>query len=378
MSVVLIQAQGGCSRGCEVFHSAGRGETGLEESEIRFFETVFSDYLSFTSLDPRKRFFNDDQIELLVRIRDLMQKRGFSIEEVKRELKACVRPGGAEKSGGARPAGYARVIAVTSGKGGVGKTTLVVNLAVALARIGKKVAIFDADLGLANVHILMGVKPRFNLSHLIQDGFSLEDVIATGPLGIQILSGGQGVRELANLREEERRALLRQIDRLERNVEFLLVDTGAGISENVLRFAAFADEIITVTTPNVAAASDAYSIIKILLGMEPRAKIGLVTNQVSSIYHSKNVFNRLNLAVEKYLNYSLGDLGYIVSDEYVMAANQQRIPLLLSMADAPSAQCIQAIARTILDDNVFVNTRKESSFQDLMGALRRTMAGAAV
>ena len=359
-------------------------KTGLEESEIRFYETAFKEFLTFTRLDSGHVDFNEDQIDILTRIKDLIHKRGFSVDEVKRELKKVVKKRGPAKASRrqkpymARPASYARVIAVTSGKGGVGKTTLVVNLAIALALRDKKVAIFDADLGLANVHILMGSKPRFNLSHLIQDGFSLEDVITTGHLGIQILSGGQGIRELANLREEERRTLLRQLDRLERNVEYLLVDTGAGISENVLRFASFADEIVVVTTPNVAASADAYSIIKILLSMEPRSKIGLVTNEVGNKYHSKNVFNRINMAVGKFLNYRLGDLGHIATDDYVKAANQLRKPLLLSFPTAPSAMCIKSITETILNEKVFVNQRKESSFQDLMGALRRNMVGAAV
>ncbi len=359
-------------------------KTGLEESEIRFYETAFKEFLTFTRLDPHNRYFNEDQLDILIRIKELIHKRGFSPAEVKRELKSTLRRSGRAAGKGnagpyaVKPPGYARVIAVTSGKGGVGKTTLVVNLAIALALHEKKVAIFDADLGLADVHILMSIKPRFNLSHLIQDGFSLEDVITAGPLGIQILSGGQGVRQLANLREEQRRILLRQLDKLERNVEFLLVDTGAGISENVLRFASFADEIIVVTTSNVAAAADAYSIIKILLEMEPNSKIGLVTNEVGNMYHSKNVFYRINMAVEKYLNYSLGDLGYIVTDDFVQAANQLRKPLLLSYPTSSAAQCIKAITDTILSDKVFVNKRKESSFKDLMGALRRTMVGAAV
>lgn len=353
-------------------------KTGLEESEIRFFEQAFREFLTFTKLDSKNRDFNEDQIDIILRIRDLVKKRGFSVDEVKRELKAFSKKKKAVTPDRARPSGYARVIAVTSGKGGVGKTTLVVNLALELAIRGKKVAIFDADLGLANVHILMGVKPRFNLSHLIQDGFALEDVIASGPLGIKILSGGQGVRELANLGEDERRTLLRQLDKLERNVEFLLVDTGAGISENVLRFASFADEVMTVATPNVASAADCYSIIKILLSMDPRARIGLVTNQVGNMYHSKNVFNRINAATQKYLKYSLEDLGYILNDEFIQAANQQRKPLMLSYTQSPSANCIRRITDTILSEKVFVNRKKESSFGDLMGALKRTMAGAAV
>ena len=236
-------------------------------------------------------------------------------------------------------------------------------------------AIFDADLGLANVHILMGVKPRFNLSHIVRDGFSLKDIIIEGPLGVKILAGGQGSRELANLTNDQRRNLLRQFDELEREVDYLFVDTGAGISENVLRFATFADEVIAVATPNIASCADAYSIIKILLEMEPNSKIGLVTNIVENQYHSRNVFNRLDSATRQYLDYSLADLGWIADDPKMKEANQLRRPLVLEFPFAPASQCIAGIADTILQERAFKNTRKESSFADLMGALRKTMVG---
>jgi len=354
--------------------------TGLEESEIRYYERVFGDLLQFTRMGGPEREFNPDQIEILKRIKELAHKRGFSIEEIRRDLKRTLSHGKGFRASALPPtkgADYARVIALTSGKGGVGKTTLAVNLAIAFAQRGKRVAIFDADLGLANVHILMGVRPRFNLMHLIQDGFSLEDVLFEGPLGIRLVSGGQGVRELANLTNEQRRHLLRQIDRLERDVDILLVDTGAGISENVLRFATFADEVIVVTTPNVASLVDGYSIIKILREMDPQGKIGLVTNMAKNMYQAKNVFNRLESTVRKYLNYSPGDLGYIVEDDYVAAANQARRPLMLAFPEAPAAQCIGQVADTALNAKVFKNDKKQSSFHDLMGALKRTMVGAA-
>lgn len=269
----------------------------------------------------------------------------------------------------------ATTIAVTSGKGGVGKTTVTVNLAIALAQLGKKVAIFDADLGLGNVHILMGIKSRYNMRHVIEDNFQLEDIVTEGPLGIKVLSGGQGVREMANLTGEQRRVILRQLDRLEREVDVLLIDTGAGISENVLRFATFADEIILVTTPNIAAAADGYSIIKILLEMEPNSKIGVIANMVKNMYHSKNVFNRINAAATKYLRAPLGDLGYIVEDPHVLGANQTRKPLMLEYGFSEAARCIEAITETILNAEVFKNDRKESCFDDLMGALKRSVVG---
>jgi flagellar biosynthesis protein FlhG len=354
--------------------------TGLEESEIRYYETVFGEFLQFTRMAGPEHDFTSDHVEILKRIKELTHKRSFGIEEVRRELKQLVRSGVGHRASSLPPnksPDHARVIAITSGKGGVGKTTVTVNLAVALAQRGKRVAIFDADLGLANVHILMGLKPRFNLMHVIQDGLSLNDVLLEGPLGIRLVSGGQGIRELANLHDEQRRDVLRQIDHLEREVDVLLVDTGAGISENVLRFAAFADEVIVVTTSNVAAIVDAYSIIKILREMDPQGKIGLLTNMAKSMYHAKNVFNRLDTAARKYLDYALGDLGYVVEDEYISAANQARRPLLLAFPHAPAARCIVQVTETILDAKVFKNQSKQSCFHDIMGALKRTMVGAA-
>ncbi|MBX7244472.1 MAG: P-loop NTPase [Candidatus Sumerlaeaceae bacterium] len=350
-------------------------KTGLEESEIRYFENAFKEFLTFTEMGLDKNDFTEDHIAILLRIKELVHKRGFTVDEVKRELKSFIKNIHVKPPKPVKGPSYARVIAITSGKGGVGKTSVVVNLACVIAQTGLRVGIFDADLGLANVHILMGVKPRFNLSHVVQGNFALEDVITKGPLGIPIISGGQGVREMANLNDEQRRVLLRQIDALEREVDVLLVDTGAGISENVLRFATFADEVIAVTTPNLAANADCFSIIKILLEMEPRSKIGVVTNQVQDKYDAKNVFNRLGTAARQHLRYELNDLGHVVDSEHMRVSVTQRRPLVMSYPHSEPARNFQEIVSTIFNEKVFMNSEKQSSFADLMGCLKRNMTG---
>lgn len=351
--------------------------TGLDESEIRSYESVFREFLASSESGLGRGDFSEEQIAVLNRVKELVRKRGFSVEEVRRELRAGIQEIRAGGGAPVRGPGSARVIAVTSGKGGVGKTSLVVNLALAIARTGKRVAVFDADLGLANVHILMGIRPRFSLAHMVRDGFSLEDVLSEGPDGIRIISGGQGAREMANLNEEQRRLLLRQLDRLEREVDVLLVDTGAGISENVLRFATFADEVIAVTTPNLAANADCFSIISILLEMEPRSKIGLVTNMARDMYEAKNTFNRLQKAAETRLHYRLQDLGYVADCPAMRSAAQARRPVLLTDPDSASARSIGQVAATLLSTRDFTNEEKKPGFGDLMGALKRDMTGTA-
>jgi flagellar biosynthesis protein FlhG len=312
----------------------------------------------------------------------LIHEEGLSVAEVKRRLKSALAlmndlaPLGTGAGSHPRPGRgrQARVIAVTSGKGGVGKTVLVVNLAVALAQTGLRVAIFDGDLGLANVHILMGIKPRFNVRHVIEDNYRLEDIVADGPGGVKVISGGHGVRELANLTPWQRQGVLHELDRFEREVDILLIDTGAGVNENVLHFTAFADETLVVTTPNIAAIADAYSIIKIMLQIEPASKIGLVANMARTEAEGHAVFERISGVTHKYLRYQLKDMGHVARDEAVEEAAQACRPLQMLYPDCSAAECLRVIADALARGGVADGQRKDTSFSDVMGALRRTVA----
>ena len=358
--------------------------TGLQEGEINYYARTFREFLNLSQAELDRGRLSPYHVDVFSQIGKLIHGRGLEIEDARRELKAALartgrRPRTAESVTPIVPIGRpvqtnrpARVIAISSGKGGVGKTTVTANLAIAFTEMGRKVAIFDADLGMGNVHLMMGIKPRVSMRHAFQENFTLEDVIVEGPLGIKMISGGQGIREMANMTPEQRKAILDKLQGLEWEADILLLDTGSGISETVLNFCAFADEIVIVTTPDLAAASDGFSIIKVLLEMEPRSKIGVIANQVASMYQSKNVFNRLSSLVDKHLKYRLGDLGYIIEDPNIKSSNRLHKVFKIEHANSPAAHCLNTVAETILHAEVFRNERKESAFRGLIGALKRT------
>ena len=238
---------------------------------------------------------------------------------------------------------YPLVFSVTSGKGGVGKTNISVNLALTLAARGKRVLLLDADLGLANVDVLLGLHPEKNIFHLFHEGASLRDILLPTEYGFSILPASSGVSEMLALNPGQKLELLDAMDELEDDLDFLIVDTGAGISENVLRFAGFADEVIAVTTPNIAANADCFSIIRILLEMDPKSRIGLVTNMARDMYEAKNVFNKLQTASRQVLGYELNDLGFVVESEHMKVATEQRKPVVFAYPNAPVSRCFRQI-----------------------------------
>jgi flagellar biosynthesis protein FlhG len=323
--------------------------------------------------DPR--LLLSRRVEVLTQVRDLIDRRGLNVDEVRRELEALLPESGIGDRPAPAPARSTRVIAVSSGKGGVGKTTVAVNLALTFAQMGRRVALFDADLSMANVHILLGLKPPLNMRHVFEENARIEDVVVEGPLGVKVVCGGQGVRAMAEMDADRRRRILRGLERLERDADVLILDTAAGLGENALKFCSFADEIVLVTTPDMTAAADAYSIVKVLLEIEPESKIGVLANMVDNPYQGRNVFNRLNGAVERYLRSPLGDLGCLPDDPHVKSANRLRKPFKLESPDSPAARRLDEIAEAVLNGEAFRNRRKPSRMNGLMCELKRAMAG---
>jgi|Deesub1362A_J573_1020465.scaffolds.fasta_scaffold00029_32 flagellar biosynthesis protein FlhG len=244
-----------------------------------------------------------------------------------------------------------RVIAITSGKGGVGKTNLSVNLGLALARMGKRVFLFDADLGLANVEVLLGLNPPHTLYDVLYRGKRLEDVVVTGPFNLQIIPGGTGIQELANLDSSQRERLIDMLSYL-RTAEFLLIDTGAGISRSVLGFVAAAREVILVVTPEPTSLTDAYSLIKILARYKVHSEIGLVINRAASEREAAEAAVKLQLVCGKFLRFTVRHIGSIAEDPVVIRAVKNQEPFVLVEPNSVAAREVEAIARYLLSGEI--------------------------
>jgi flagellar biosynthesis protein FlhG len=249
-----------------------------------------------------------------------------------------------EGSGGAP----ARVIAISSGKGGVGKTNSTVNLAMAFAGMRKRVLLLDADLGLGNIDVLLGLAPKYNIGHILRGEKTVHEVVVNGPAGILILPASSGVHELTSLSPEERLALSSHLESISSGIDIMIIDTGAGISSNVLFFNVAAEEIVVVVTPEPTSITDAYALMKVLFKKHGERSFRLIVNTARSRKEGLDVYKKLSLAAERFLNVSVDYLGCVLYDENVTKSVQRQRPVMELYPGSKASICYEEIAKELL------------------------------
>lgn len=246
----------------------------------------------------------------------------------------------------------ARVITVTSGKGGVGKSNTAINLALQFKKMGQRVIILDADFGLANIEIMFGAVPKYNLSDLIYRGMNIKDVITWGPGNIGFISGGSGIAGMGNLSRDYLVYIIQNLAELDALADVIIVDTGAGISDAVLEFLVASGEILLVTTPEPTSITDSYSLLKALYRHERfnvnDSQIKMIANRVNNREEGEGLFNKLNAVVSKYLNLPITYLGSVPQDEQLSKAVMQQMPVSLQSPSAKSTRAYIEIVQTLM------------------------------
>lgn len=269
----------------------------------------------------------------------------------------------------------ARVITVTSGKGGVGKSNMSVNLAIQLRKLGKRVIIFDADFGLANVEVLFGAIPKYNLGDVIYRDRNIKEVITTGPMDIGFISGGTGIEGLGNLEKEQIQKLVSNLAELDSLADIIIVDTGAGISDSVLEFVMSGNEVILVTTPEPTSITDSYSLLKALNRSADFASsdigIKVVVNRVLSVADGKNLFNKLDVVVNRFLNLKIEHLGTVPQDDNILRAVMKQSPISIEFPNSKAAKAFEEIAQTLLQSGN--EEEEDSSKKGIAGLFSRFM-----
>lgn len=267
------------------------------------------------------------------------------------------------------PSRKARVIAVTSGKGGVGKTNLAVNLAISISRLGLRTGVLDGDLGLANVDIVLGIAPEFNLGHVLYGEKRLDQILVKGPEGVAVFAGGAGVYELANLSEWLLQRFIRDIGALDTQLDLLFLDTGAGISRNVMSFVLACDELLVVTTPELTAITDAYGVIKLAMTSNPKARVRVIVNMARDERQAQHVLRSLTTVVRQFLGVEVDIelLGHVPIDPSVGKAVGEQVPLVISYPNSKAARNVAVIARRLV-------TQGDPTTRDGIGGLFQRVA----
>lgn len=247
----------------------------------------------------------------------------------------------------------ARVITVTSGKGGVGKSNMSVNMAIQLSRLGKKVIILDADFGLANVEVMLGTRPKYNMADMIFGGKDIRDVICKGPENIGFISGGSGIKELSNLSKDQISGITNMMYGLDSLADIIIIDTGAGISDAVIDMVLASSEVLLVTTPEPTSITDAYALLK-TINKTPgfnaeNTRIRMIGNRTLNMSDGYDLYNKLNSVVERFLNMKMEYLGAVPFDVNLTKAVMRQQPVSIAYPNTPAVKSIKAMAKTLID-----------------------------
>lgn len=259
----------------------------------------------------------------------------------------------------------ARILTVTSGKGGVGKSNIAINLAIQMRKLGRRVIILDADFGLANIEIMFGIRPEFNMSHVIYEGKSVKDIITWGPMDVGFISGGSGITGLENLATKSINHVIKNLMKLNDIADVIIIDTGAGISSSVMQFLVASPEILLVTTPEPTSITDSYSLVKSLEKAPDFSsgltKIKIISNKVDSEAEGKVVYEKLNAVIKKYIKIDTSYVGAIPEDSQITKSVRQQVPISLMYENAKATKAYESIA-----DNILNGTNNETIPQSVV------------
>lgn len=254
-----------------------------------------------------------------------------------------------------------RVIAVTSGKGGVGKTNITINLALALIQLDQRVAILDGDLGLANADVVLGMYPEYNLWHVLKGEKKLREIVMEGPKGLGIIAGGSGIYELANINQLGVKKIFSSLKQIDKLYDFILIDTGAGLHSSVVSILLTVDEILIIATPEPASIADAYGLIKTIVSHKQYPKITVLPNMVNSPKEGKLTWHKINVVTKQFLNFEVHYGGAIFRDPKVLKSVNDQQPFILTYPVSSASRSIAEVAKILL------STHSISYHGDFMG-----------
>ncbi len=278
------------------------------------------------------------------------------------------------KAKNVRPVSKARVITITSGKGGVGKSTIAVNLAIQLRKLGKKVIIFDADMGLANVEVMFGAIPKYNLSDMIYHGKKMKEIITEGPMEIGFISGGNGITGMNNLSRNQLTRLVNNLIELDELTDFILIDTGAGIANNVMEFVLASPEVLLVLTPEPSSLTDSYSLIKALYGnpgfIRNGTNIEVVVNRTTMPEDGKIVYAKLSSVISKFLQGEVHFFGTIPQDVQLEKSVREQKIVSLSAPNSRSALAFERFAKSLVDGEPVIEPERRGIRQMFFSLLK--------